>query len=183
MLNNLTTGEIVLWHTLMNIGNRLGQRSVFNVPNTTLMKFTGLSKQGVINSRKKLLERGFIRYEKGHQNKAPIYEMIPLNQAVGHYFSTNTDHELTRDLTQGLTSDVTPKLTTKLTLDATQELPIHKVKSKKERRRGGGSVREINDLFKTYEENINKLTPLIREELMEWGSRPQVKRLWKKLFE
>ncbi|RDW17499.1 hypothetical protein CWR48_13315 [Oceanobacillus arenosus] len=167
MLNHLTTGEIVLWHTLMNIGNRLGQRSVFNAPNSTLMKFTGLSKQGIINARKKLLERGFIRYEKGHQNKAPVYEMIPLPQAIGNYFSTTKNQELTRDLTQ----DVTRDFTLKLTSDLGQELPIHKDKSKKERRgRGGGSGRDMNQLFKIYEENINKLTPLIREALMEWTS-------------
>ncbi|QGS68339.1 hypothetical protein CV093_06310 [Oceanobacillus sp. 143] len=147
MLNHLTTGEIVLWHKLMNIGNRLGQRSVFNAPNSTLMKFTGLSKQGIINARKKLIERGFIRYEKGHQNKAPVYEMIPLHQAIGHYFSTTKNQELTKDLTQ----DVTRDFTLKFTSDSAQELPIHKDKSKKERR-GGGSGRDMDSLFKSYEE-------------------------------
>eukprot|EP00130_Batrachochytrium_dendrobatidis_P008385 XP_006683260.1 hypothetical protein BATDEDRAFT_93020 [Batrachochytrium dendrobatidis JAM81] len=131
------------------------------------MKFTGLSKQGVINARKKLLERGFIRYEKGHQNKAPVYEMIPLPQAIGHYFSTAKNQELTKDLTGELTQDVTRDFTLKLTSDSAGELPIHKDKSKKERR-GGGSGRDMNHLFKTYEENINKLTPLIREALIEW---------------
>ncbi|RDW19674.1 DnaD domain protein [Oceanobacillus chungangensis] len=167
MLNHLTTGEIVLWHTLMNIGNRLGQKSVFNAPNSTLMKFTGLSKQGIINARKKLLERGFIRYEKGHQNKAPVYEMIPLPQAIGQYFSTTKNQELTRDLTGEMAQDVTQDFTLHLTSYSTQELPIHKDKSKEERR-GGGSERDMNPLFKIYEENINKLTPLIREALIEW---------------
>lgn len=43
MLNDMSTGEIALWHTLMNMGNRLGQRRLFNAPASTLMRLTGLS--------------------------------------------------------------------------------------------------------------------------------------------
>src|SRR5690625_7758939 len=70
MLNNMSTGEIALWHTLMNIGNRLGQKNEFNAPTSTLMKLTGLSKQGTVNARKKLMDRGFIAYEKGKQHRS-----------------------------------------------------------------------------------------------------------------
>jgi len=57
MLNNMSTGEIALWHTLMTIGNRLGQKNEFNASTSTLMKLTGLSKQGTVNARKKLLQQ------------------------------------------------------------------------------------------------------------------------------
>jgi len=33
---------------------------------------------------KKLAKKALIRYEKGRQNKAPVYEMIPLNNSVDH---------------------------------------------------------------------------------------------------
>ena len=160
MLNHITTGEIVLWHTLMNIGNRLGQRSIFNAPTSTLMKLTGLSKQGVINARKKLLDRRFIRYEKGHLNKAPIYEMIPLHQAIEHYSSFTNNEKLTSHLTQEVTQELTPTSPPNLT--------IHKVKNSKEKssRREGS---EVNPLFKSYEENMNKLTPMIKDELLAWA--------------
>ncbi|OZU87643.1 hypothetical protein CIL03_16275 [Virgibacillus indicus] len=161
MLNHITTGEIVLWHTLMNIGNRLGQRSIFNAPTSTLMKFTGLSKQGVINARKKLLERRFIRYEKGHLNKAPIYEMIPLHQAIEHYSSFTNNEKLTPHLTQEMTRELTPTSTPNLT--------IHKVKNSKEKSSSRGEGREVNLLFKSYEENMNKLTPMIEDELLAWA--------------
>lgn len=163
MLNEMSTGEIVLWHTLMNIGNRLGQQSVFNAPTSTVMKLTGLSKQGLADARKKLIKRGFISYEKGGQNKAPIYEMIPLHKVVNYYFSFAKEEDQAGNLTPDLTSDLTPDLAE----DLPQELTIHKEQNKK-KKRGRGSERASSSLCKTYEENINKLTPLIQKELMRW---------------
>lgn len=159
MLNEMSTGEIALWHTLMNIGNRLGQRSTFNAPTSSVMKFTGLSKQGVINARKKLMERGFINYEKGHQNKAPVYEMLPLHNVLENYFPFGQRNDLTTDSTRNLTPQLTEELS--------DDLTIHKVQNTKEKRRGG-SGRELSTLYKMYEENINKLTPLIQKELLKW---------------
>lgn len=164
MLNDMSTGEIALWHTLMNIGNRLGQKSVFNAPTSTVMRWTGLSKQGVINARKKLKERGFISYKKGKQNQAPVYKMIPLHKAIEHYFTFTSNQELTQDLPRASSPSLTPQLTE----DSTDELTIHKVQNTKEKRRRGGSKREMHELCKIYEENIGKLTPLIREELLGW---------------
>lgn len=161
MLNQMTTGELIVWHTLMNIGNRLGQKSVFNAPTSTLTKYTGLSRQGVTNARKKLIDRGFIKYEKGHQSKAPIYEMIPLHQAIEPYFSFANPVELTPNLTQELTPTFTPNLT--------PELTIHKGKRSKEKS-SSGSRGEMINLFKSYEENMNKLTPMIEEELKAWSN-------------
>jgi len=163
MLNEMSTGEIALWHTLMNIGNRVGQKSIFNAPTSTVMKLTGLSKQGLTDARKKLIKRGFISYEKGGQNKAPIYEMIPLHKVFNHYFSFAKEE----DQAGNLTSDLTQNLTPHLDEDLSQELTIHKEQSTKKKRRGG-SGRASSSLCKTYEENINKLTPLIQKELMGW---------------
>ena len=160
VLNDMSTGEIALWHTLMNIGNRLGQKSVFNAPTSTVMRLTGLSKQGIINARKKLMERGFISFQKGRQNKAPVYEMIPLHQTIEHYFSFGSDEGLTQDLTQ----DLTPELTQ----DSTGDLTIHKVQNKKEKRRRGGRGCINEATCNMYEDNIGKLTPLIRDELIRW---------------
>ena len=156
VLNDMSTGEIALWHTLMNIGNRLGQKSVFNAPTSTVMRLTGLSKQGIINARKKLMERGFISFQKGRQNKAPVYEMIPIHQTIDHYCAFTSDEQLTQDLTPELTHD------------STGDLTIHKVQNKKEKRRRGGGGRIINMTCKLYEDNIGKLTPLIRDELIRW---------------
>lgn len=161
MLNEMTSGEIVLWHTLMTIGNRLGRKTIFNAPTSTVISQTGLSKQGVMNARKKLFCRGFIKYENGKKNKAPIYEMIPLKEVIQQNLYSDENQALTLNLTQDLTHHLTDP--------TTQNLTIHKDKREKERRRGGRG-REENQLFKTYEENIGKLTPLIQEELLKWIS-------------
>lgn len=158
VLNDMSTGEIALWHTLMNIGNRLGQKRVFNAPTSTVMRLTGLSKQGVINARKKLKARGFINFQKGRENKAPVYEMISIHQTIDHYCAFTSDEQLTRNLT--------PELTGKLTPDSTGDLTIHKEQNTKEKRRGGGRNNEAT--CNMYEDNIGKLTPLIREELIRW---------------
>jgi len=163
MLNEMSTGEIALWHTLMNIGNRVGQKSIFNAPTSTVMKLTGLSKQGLTDARKKLIKRGFISYEKGGQNRAPIYEMIPLHKVFSNYFSFTKEE----DRAENLTSDLTPNLTPHLAEDLPQELTIHKEQNTKKKRRGG-SGGASSSLCKIYEENINKLTPLIQKELMRW---------------
>lgn len=191
MLHEMATGEIALWHTLMNIGNRLGQKRTFNVPTSTLMKLTGLSKQGLLKARKRLMERGFIRYQKGSQSKAPVYEMIPLIETVELYaaanpFQTealtfhvhgepldlpsahgwNADAGLSRS--GELTDRSTRKLTSSFTKECPQEEPIHKVKNKKEKRRGGRSKGGSHSLFAMYEQNMHPLTPLTERELARW---------------
>src|SRR5690625_7594664 len=103
MLNEMSTGEIALWHTLMNIGNRVGQKSIFNAPTSTVMKLTGLSKQGLTDARKKLIKRGYISYEKGGQNRAPIYEMITLHKVFSNYFSFTMDEDRVDNFTSYIT--------------------------------------------------------------------------------
>src|SRR5699024_9257541 len=154
VLNDMSTGEIALWHTLMNIGNRLGQKRVFNAPTSTVMRLTGLSKQGIINARKKLMERGFISLQKGRQNKAPVYEMIPLPQTIEHSSSLATDEGLSQERSR------------RLTKDSTWYHTRQNVQSKKQKSRRGGR-RSINEAScNMYEEHSGKLTPLIRDELI-----------------
>lgn len=179
LLNEMTTGEIALWHTLMLIGNRLGQKPVFNAPNTTLMKLTGLSRQGVYNARKKLVERGMIKYVEGNQHKAPVYEMMPLDEVLDVYFhfasvpkveeaTEEVTQDTTPDVTQGFTENVTPDVTPDFTQDFTQDLTIHKEKEKEKRRGGGGNAQELFSVFGMYQENIGKLTPVTADGLNGW---------------
>lgn len=154
MFHDLSTGEIALWHTLMNTGNRLGQKRVFNMPTATLTKLTGLSKQGLMKARKRLMERGLIRYKKGSYGKAPVYDMIPLTEAVELY------------VYPGVTQKGTEKESRKLT----SELTIHKEKIKKEKR-SSNSEREAHQLMDMYDENIGKLPPLTEAEFIKWVHR------------
>lgn len=76
--NEMNTSSIALRHALAEINNGLGRKRTFNVPNSTLMTLTGLSKQGLINARETLVEKQFIHYEKGKRGHAPMYEIISL---------------------------------------------------------------------------------------------------------
>src|SRR5690625_1006894 len=158
MLNNMSTGEIALWHTLMNIGNRLGRKNEFNAPTSTLMKLTGLSKQGIDNARKKLMDRGCIAYEKGKKHKAPIYQKIAIHQTIDHYYYVVQNDDLTPNLTSELTQSVTENFSQKST--------IHKEQNTNEIRSGRGSEQPWVSLCQTYEKNIGQLSPLIQDELL-----------------
>lgn len=144
LLNEMSTSGIVLWHALMDICNRIGRKSTFNVPNSTLMKLTGLSKQGLMNARNVLVEKQFIRYEKGKKGCAPVYEIISLVHSIDRLQYQLKAQPLNK-------SD-------------TDELPIHKGKDKEKRR--GGKARE--NIISIYEQNIGNLQPLIRRELDNW---------------
>lgn len=78
LVNDLPTSAIALWYALMTINNMTGWKERFNAPNSVVEKLTGLSKQGLVNARRKLLEVGLIEYEKGKKGKAPVYRIVPL---------------------------------------------------------------------------------------------------------
>ncbi|MBX6333733.1 DnaD domain protein [Candidatus Saccharibacteria bacterium] len=85
LLNDLPTSAIALWHTLMAINNMAGWKERFNAPNSTVEKLTGLSKQGLVDARRKLIENGLIEYEKGKKGKAPIYKIVSLVNSLDQY--------------------------------------------------------------------------------------------------
>lgn len=85
LLNDLPTSAIALWHTLMTINNMAGWKERFNAPNSTVEKLTGLSKQGLVDARRKLIENGLIEYEKGKKGKAPIYKIVSLVNSLDQY--------------------------------------------------------------------------------------------------
>lgn len=78
LVNDLPTSAIALWYALMTINNMTGWKERFSAPNSVVEKLTGLSKQGLVDARRKLLEAGLIEYEKGKKGKAPVYKIVPL---------------------------------------------------------------------------------------------------------
>lgn len=73
LLNEMSSSAIVLWYSLFAIWNKAGCQSKFCVPNSILMKLTGLSKQGLINVRATLVQKQFIRYEKGKRGCSGLF--------------------------------------------------------------------------------------------------------------
>ncbi|MEN1968326.1 DnaD domain protein [Lentibacillus sp. N15] len=74
----LPAGAISLWYALMSINNKAKWKRRFNVSNAIAGQLAGLSKQGVLDARNKLIEHALIHCEKGCKGKAPSYEMISL---------------------------------------------------------------------------------------------------------
>ena len=72
----LSTGQIALWHALMEVNNRCGWQEWFNVRWGTLMEMTDLSEGGVQYCLKALINKGYIeKREKG------VYRMIPIKKS------------------------------------------------------------------------------------------------------
>lgn len=110
LVNPLSTGEIALWHTLISINNMTGWIEWFTAPNTTVQLLTGLSKQGLDNSRNKLIQKGLISYRKGSKNAAGSYKMVTfermvkksaqiVDQILDQELDQGVDHFRDRDLT------------------------------------------------------------------------------------
>lgn len=97
--NELAAGAISLWHALMSINNKTMWKRRFNGPGAVVGQLAGLSKQGVVDARAKLVEYGLIRYDKGCPGKAPVYEMISLVQEEFAHSTASTKVEVQEDMT------------------------------------------------------------------------------------
>ncbi|MFA1820024.1 hypothetical protein ACDX78_07510 [Virgibacillus oceani] len=79
LLHKLSSGSILLWHTLMSINNMAGWKTKFNANNTVIYQLTGLTKNNLITARKQLQEHDLIVYYKGNKSRAPVYQMVSVN--------------------------------------------------------------------------------------------------------
>jgi hypothetical protein len=100
MVNRPSTGQVVLWYTLMTINNMIGWKEWFPAPNPTLQLMTGLSRQGLDKARNSLIQLGLIQYKKGSCNKSGSYHMISFGsfgyQKVGKEVGKGVDKEVDR---------------------------------------------------------------------------------------
>jgi len=95
LVHDLSSGPITLWHTLMSINNVARWRQRFNAPYAIVGQLSGLSKQGIVNARKVLVEHGLLSYQVGRKGKAPIYEMYSLVNNIGDKMDASTSEPLT----------------------------------------------------------------------------------------
>lgn len=75
MLNQLSTGQIALWHALMYINNKCSWNKWFSVSNQTLELYTGLERTTIFRSRNKLKQLNLIDF-KANGTKATSYKLI-----------------------------------------------------------------------------------------------------------
>ncbi|GAA0463202.1 MULTISPECIES: DnaD domain-containing protein [Bacillaceae] len=152
LMNDLPTSAIALWHTLMSINNMTGWKERFNAPNSTVERLTGLSKQGLVDARKVLINNNLIEYQKGKRNQAPVYKMISL---------VNSD-----DLSSYHTLDSNSDQTLDLTSDQNLTIP----KQKRNGHEGEEDEEETRtaDPYVVYQENFGVMRPMINESIREW---------------
>ncbi|ASK64206.1 hypothetical protein CFK37_19670 [Virgibacillus phasianinus] len=172
LMNELTAGAIVLWYTLMSMNNAAGWKKQFNAPNAVVGQLSGLSKQGILDARKILMEEGLITCENGKRGKAPIYELISLLPNADRVLDRSTDHSLDQ-LSDQSAGQFTDQLLDQLQDQSVDQSPgesltIPKQKEKQERREE--ETREDN-LVSIYEKNIGKLNPLTKTDLLQWCRR------------
>ena len=73
----LSTGQIALWHALMNINNKCTWAKWFTLPNQTLELLTGMSRQAVSKNRNVLKQLGYLDF-KTNGTKATAYTLNSL---------------------------------------------------------------------------------------------------------
>lgn len=76
-LNQLSSGQIALWHALFNINNKVQWQEWFSVPNSVLSLHSGLTVRGINKARNQLKQLGYIDF-KTQGTKATKYRIISL---------------------------------------------------------------------------------------------------------
>ena len=80
LINPLNANSQCLYLALLNINNRCNWIKNFTVANITLMTFTGLNISALQRARNNLIQKGYVKYQKGKSNSAGIYEIIEFEQ-------------------------------------------------------------------------------------------------------
>ena len=94
--NPLSSNAQCLYNYLLNKDSELGWKSEFSVSNLIVCGFTCLSRQALDRARNELVQKGYIKYKKGHSNQAGKYLIV--------CFDTQNDtQDSTQDNTQGNT--------------------------------------------------------------------------------
>ena len=76
--NDLSTGQIALWHALMFLNNECYWKEWFTVSNTMLELYTGLSRQAILKNRNILKQIGLIDF-KPNGTKATSYKLCSIS--------------------------------------------------------------------------------------------------------
>ncbi len=100
LANNLSTGQVALWHILMSINNKVAWDEWFSVANQTLEVLTGMSRKGVYQARNALVQKGYLEIST-RGTKATLYHIIPRS------ITANSTQACTQDSTRNSTQDST----------------------------------------------------------------------------
>ncbi len=155
-VKQLSTGQIALWHALMQINNKCAWIEWFTVPNLTLELTSGLSRKGIYNARNSLKQYGIIDF-KSNGTKATSYRLISLlNNTQASTQGTTQDVNAMVDITQGATQGTTQDTTQGTTQDSATLNKLNKTKLNDINNNNNNNSQEIDEEFsqiaKIYQE-------------------------------
>jgi DnaD/phage-associated family protein len=168
--NKLSSGAIALWYTLLSLNNGIGWKKQFSVPNHIVEQYAGLSKKGLIQARKQLVDQGLIKYIPGHKRTAaPKYELISLADQFNFSSSAQNENSAPREDTQTSHTHepkTAPNSDTNIgTNTDTHTTPLYKQKENINKNKT--NIHHPKAVL-FYEENFGQLSPYARESLLEW---------------
>lgn len=124
LIKPLSSGQIALWHALMDVNNKCKWIKWFSAPNRTLEALCGLSRQGIVKARNALKQEGLIDF-KTNGTKATSYTITKL------YTSSYSGQYSIQDSTQDSIQDsVRSGFQTSSTLNKENKTKQNKIKQK-----------------------------------------------------
>ena len=142
--HQLSTGQIALWHALMQISNKNYWPEWIDIKSSDLEFRTGLSRHGIREARKRLEELGLIK-TKSNKTKATSYHLISLT------ILQNTTQDFQQDNARFSTS--LRKIFNKTTQDFQQVEPGNPLAA---RGRISHKTKTINNIYNKKFNNYNQ---------------------------
>ncbi|MHC9533166.1 DnaD domain protein [Dellaglioa sp. L3N] len=155
----LSSGQIALWHALMQINNKCSWIEWFTSTNQMLETLSGLSRSGINKNRNILKQLGLIDF-RSNGKKATSYKIFKL------YMSDSTQESVQDNIH---TSDSTQRSTQQSVQGSAQQggtLIKHKEKRKEKQITIVDSLRDVADF---YEQNgFGTMSPFTIEKITKW---------------
>jgi len=155
----LSSGQIALWHALMQINNKCAWIEWFTTTNQMLETLSGLSRSGINKNRNVLKQLGLIDF-RSNGKKATSYKVFKL------YTSDSTQESVQDNIH---TSDSAQRSTQRSVQGSTQRsgtLIKHKEKRKEKQITIVDSLRDVVDF---YEQNgFGIMSPFTLEKITKW---------------
>lgn len=104
-LNQMSTGQIALWHALLDVNNKSKWQEWFTVANIALQLHSGLSESGIKAARNKLKQLGLIDF-KPRGTKATAYHLKSLTNQESDEDSVTPSNRDSSGISVGVSSVV-----------------------------------------------------------------------------
>lgn len=158
-IKQLSTGQIALWHALMDINNKCGWSEWFTVANLTLQLDTGLSRAGIKKNRNVLKQLGLIDF-KPNSTKAASYKIFSLSNKSNQYENLLLNDENTMSKSSQIGSQISSPLNklNKTKLNRTNNIIINNIKEKEINKEKEKTDRQtdINNNIKENDKSVSR---------------------------